>query len=391
MEILFWTSAAAIGYAYLGYGLLAWGLAGLRRRARHPAATATLPDGACPRVAFVIPACNEADVIAAKVIDTLSLDYPRDRLQVIVVTDGSDDGTADLVARIPGILHLHEAVRRGKAAAMNRAVGHAGPADIVCFSDANTRVRPRSLRHMAAAFADPSVGAVSGEKQVIRDADSPVSGESAYWRYESAMKRLDARLHSAVGAAGELFCVRRALAEPIPDDTLLDDLHVSLAVCRKGYRIAYEPAAVAEEPPSLDLGDETRRKVRIAAGAFQTILRFRALLLPWPYPVTAFQLVSRRVFRWVVCPLAIPLLLIANLALAMSPAPHGFYLLTLTGQSAFHALALLGWHRARRGLRSAALLHLPFYFDFMHACMWAGFVRFIRGRQQVTWHRARRR
>jgi cellulose synthase/poly-beta-1,6-N-acetylglucosamine synthase-like glycosyltransferase len=274
---------------------------------------------------------------------------------------------------------------------MNRAVRHAAPADIVCFSDANTKVSPGSLRRMAVAFTDPSIGAVSGEKRVLRDAASPVSGESAYWRYESAMKRLDAQLHSVVGAAGELFCVRRALADPIPDDTLLDDLHVSLTVCRKGYRIAYEPAAVAEELPSLDLRDEARRKVRIAAGAFQSLLRFRALLLPWPYPVTAFQFVSRRVFRWVVCPLAIPLLLIANLTLATSPAPHGFYLATLAGQTAFHALALLGWRRARQGLRSPSLLHLPFYFDFMHACMWTGLFRFLRGRQQVTWHRARRR
>jgi cellulose synthase/poly-beta-1,6-N-acetylglucosamine synthase-like glycosyltransferase len=323
--------------------------------------------------------------------EALSIDYPPGRLRVIVVTDGSDDGTADIVSRIPGVLHLHERDRRGKSAAINHAMAHADEAEIVCFSDANTRVAPDALLKMVERLSDPSVGAVSGEKRVWREEGSPVSGESAYWRYESFMKALDAGMHSAVGAAGELFCVRKSLLGPIPEDTLLDDLHISLKVCLMGYRIAYEPAAVAEEPPSVSFHDELQRKVRIAAGAFQSLERFRRILLPWPRPVLTFQFVSRRLFRWVVCPLAIPCLFFSNLLMLTSVPVSQFYIATLAGQAFFHALAVIGWMRARKGLATPAFLHLPFYFDLMHACMWMGFLRYLRGSQSVAWHRARRR
>ena len=391
MEPLFWMSILCLFHAYAGYGIIAWVRARLVRLSdRHT--PAPLSGGeALPSVAFVIPAFNESDLIEEKVRESLAIDYPSGRLRVIVVTDGSDDGTADIVSRMPGVIHLHEPVRRGKAAAMNRALEYAGEASVVCFSDANTRVAPDALLRMVEWFRDSAVGAVAGEKWVRREEGSPVSGESAYWRYESLMKALDAGMHSAVGAAGELFCVRRALLEHIPEDTLLDDLHVSLNVCMKGYRIAYEPGAVAEEPPSRSFGDELQRKVRIAAGAFQSLVRFRSILLPWPRPVLTFQFVSRRLFRWVVCPLAIPVLFVANLLMTTSIPVSAFYLATMAGQACFHALAVIGWMRARKGLASPSILHLPFYFDLMHACMWMGFFRYLRGSQPVAWHRARRR
>lgn len=391
MELLFWISALCLFHAYAGYGIIAWVWARVGRMShRHP--PAPLPGGESPPFAvFVIPAFNEADVIGAKVREALSLDYAPGRLRVIVVTDGSDDGTADIVSRIQGVLHLHEPVRRGKAAAMNRALEHAGEAAVVCFSDANTKVATDALLRMVEWFGNPAVGAVSGEKRVRREEGSPVSGESAYWRYESFMKALDAEMHSAIGAAGELFCVRRELLGHIPEDTLLDDLHVSLKVCLMGYRIAYEPSAVAEEPPSRSFQDELQRKARIAAGAFQSLVRFQSILLPWPRPVLTFQFVSRRLFRWVVCPLAIPVLFVANLLMLTSGPVSVFYMATMAGQACFHALAVIGWMRARKGLASSSILQLPFYFDLMHACMWMGFFRYLRGSQPVAWHRARRR
>lgn len=390
MELLFWTSAACLFHAYAGYAIIAW--VWVRARRLHREARVPLPgDVAPPAVAFVIPAFNEVDVIEAKVHEALAIDYPPGRLRVIVVTDGSEDGTAGIASRIPGVLHLHQPGRRGKAAAMNRALAHADPADIVCFSDANTKVSAHAVLRMVEWFRDPAVGAVSGEKRVRREDGSPVSGESAYWRYESFMKSLDARMHSAIGAAGELFCVRKALLGRIPEDTLLDDLHISLEVCRMGYRIAYEPGAVAEEPPSRSFGDEVQRKVRIAAGAFQSLVRFRRILLPWPRPMLTYQFVSRRLLRWAACPLAIPCLFCCNLLMVTpGPAPS-FYVATMAGQGLFHALAVVGWMRARKGLASPTPLHLPFYFDLMHACMWMGLYRYLRGSQPVTWHRARRR
>lgn len=391
MELLFWISAVSLFHAYAGYGIIAWVWARVGHLL-HRHTPAPLPGGqASPAVAFVIPAYNEADVIEAKVREALAIDYPPGRLRVIVVTDGSDDGTADIVSRIPGVLHLHKPGRRGKAAAMNHALEYAESAEIVCFSDANTRVAADALLKMVGWFGDPATGAVAGEKRVRREEGSPMSGESAYWRYESLMKTLDAAMHSAVGAAGELFCVRKALLSRIPEDTLLDDLHVSLSICLMGCRIAYEPSAVAEEAPSRSFGDELQRKVRIAAGAFQSLVRFRRILLPWPRPVLTFQFVSRRLFRWVVCPMAIPVLFVSNLLMAASGPLSDFYMATMAGQAIFHLLALNGWMRARKGLASPSLLHIPFYFDLMHACMWMGLYRYLRGSQPVAWHHARRR
>lgn len=390
METLFWISIACLFHAYLGYGLMAWVWSQGRSLWVPTESTHASGPMAYPAIAFVIPAFQEAEGIVAKVLETLALDYPRERLRVVVVTDGSDDGTAELVSQIPGIVHLHSPARGGKAAALNRALPYLGDAELVCFSDANTQVSAGALRVMAAWFRHPSVGAVAGEKQVRRDAGTLLGGESAYWRYESEMKRLDAAMHSAIGAAGELFCIRKALLRELPADILLDDLYLSLQVCRQGYRIAYEPAAIALESPSHRLHDEVARKVRIAAGAFQCLARCWTVLLPWPDPLLAFQFASRRLFRWVICPLAIPILFGSNLWLVAAQPAQMFYMAALFAQSIFHLLALLGWLRARQGRPSPSLLHLPFYFDMMHACMWLGFFRYLRGRQPVSWQKAAR-
>jgi len=390
METLFWISAACLFYAYLGYGLLAWAWSQGRSLWVPANASQEAEALAYPSMAFVIPAFQEAEGIVAKVQETLSLDYPPGRLRVVVVTDGSTDGTAALVSQIPGILHLHNPQRLGKAAALNSAMLHLGDTELVCFSDANAQVSAGALRAMAAWFRHPSVGAVAGEKHVRRDAATLLGGESVYWRYESAMKRLDAAMHSAIGAAGELFCIRRNLLRTLPADMILDDLYLSLQVCCQGYRIAYEPAAMAKESPSLHLQDEVARKVRIAAGAFQCLRRCWPVVLPWPDPLLAFQFISRRLFRWVICPLAIPVLYGSNLLLVAGNPTQLFYVSTLSAQTIFHVLAWLGWLRARQVKPSSFLLHLPFYFDMMHVCMWIGFLRYMNGRQTGSWQKAAR-
>ncbi|MCE2835157.1 MAG: glycosyltransferase [Chitinophagaceae bacterium] len=229
MMTVFWISALLLFHAYFGYAITAW-LAARRSPASRKPQEAT---DILPRVAFIIPACDEAGVIQAKCRNTLALDYPSDLLDIIVVSDGSADKTPELAAQCPGVRVLHQPARMGKAAAINRAVGQADLAEILVFSDANTLLSGDALRLMMRHYADPEVGGVSGEKRVSSKPGHPVHAEGIYWRYESRMKQLDAGFYSLVAAAGELFSIRRSHWEPIPEDTILDDLHLTLTVCRR--------------------------------------------------------------------------------------------------------------------------------------------------------------
>jgi biofilm PGA synthesis N-glycosyltransferase PgaC len=390
LTILFWTLALLVWYTYFGYACLIWCVVKLRSLfPRHQRAMALNPP--LPSVCMIIAACNEEDVIGEKILNTLRVEYPADRLKVIVVTDGSDDHTPDLVREFPSVILLHAPERRGKAAAINRAVPHCGAADVLVFSDANTLINPGALLSIVARYADPLIGGVSGEKKVSSGGAEGFEGEGIYWRYESFMKMLDASFHTVVGAAGELFSIRRSLFHEIPEDVILDDLHISLSVCMKGNLIAYVPTAIAEERPSLSIVEERERKVRIAAGAFQIIRAYRPLLNIFRYGRLAFQYYSRRLFRWILCPIAIPVIFILNILIVVNGVgPAGSYRLLLWFQVVFHCLALVGWLFAGRSFGKKFLFHVPFYFLFMNASMWSGFFRHLRGRQPVTWARARR-
>ncbi|MDB5251970.1 MAG: glycosyltransferase family 2 protein, partial [Flaviaesturariibacter sp.] len=213
------------------------------------------------------------------------------------------------------------------------------------------------------------------------------SAEGWYWQYESFLKRLDASFYTVVGAAGELFAMRRALFTPLPEDTILDDLMLSLQVCEAGYTIAYEPLAFATEPPSLSLGDEAIRKKRIAAGAFQALSRLSMASLA-NRPALLFQFLSRRWLRWVACPPALLLLVPVHIVLVLNGAPL-LYSTLLALHAAFYAAAAAGWWLLRRG-RVCAPATIPFYFLFMNACMLAGARAYRRGKATVLWEKASR-
>ena len=388
MTTVFWISALLLFHAYFGYALTAWLLARLTPASRNPRST---PDP-MPRVAFIIPACDEADVIHAKCRNTLDLDYPSDRLEIIVVTDGSTDRTPELAAECPGIRVLHQPERRGKASALNRAITFAGAADVLVFSDANTLLSRDALRLMMRHYAEPTIGGVSGEKRVASRPGHPVHAEGIYWRYESWMKQLDAGFYSLIAAAGELFSIRLAYWRPIPEDTILDDLHLTLTICRQGFRFAYEPGAIATEPPSPRLADERERKVRIAAGAFQTLFRFRWLWLPFGHFRLWYTYGSRRILRWIFAPVCLVLLLLSNLyLLACLETNLLIYQLAMVGQGSLYTLAAFGWGLNRLGRPSPPVIQACFYVVFMHAAMFAGFIRFVSGRQSAIWRKASRR
>lgn len=387
---LFWLLGGLVFYTYLGYGLLAALL--VRRRGRRTAPP-PLDEAALPPVTLVIAAHNEESCIVAKLENCLELDYPRDRLHLIFVTDGSTDNTVALLAAQPkpaiaGFSVLHAAERRGKLAAMNRAMTQVRT-PIVVFSDANTLVNRDALREIARHFRDPQVGAVAGEKRVRYGlgAGAEGVGEGVYWRYESRLKQIDADLYTVVGAAGELFALRTALYEQLPGDTIIEDFNLSLRIAGRGYRVAYAPTAYAVEGHSASVAEEFKRKVRNASGGVQAILRMPDLLNPFAHGWLTFQYVSHRVLRWTITPLALPLLLLVNGLLAQRGGR--FYRLLWSGQLLFYTLAL-GGHFAERAGQRVRLFYIPYYFCVMNCAVYAGMWRLLRGRQSPVWERTRR-
>ena len=267
--IVFWACALLVVYTYVGYGALLAVLVKLRE-AVCPAAKHAAPAEA-PEVTLLIAAYNEQEIVAAKMENCRALVYPEGRLHIAWVTDGSTDRTPELLAAYPGVTVLHDARRGGKTAALNRALEHIHT-PIVVFTDANTMLNPEAVTEIVRRFDDPQVGCVAGEKRVAAaEGSGAAATEGVYWKYESKLKEWDCRLHSAVGAAGELFAVRRDLWRTMPEDTLLDDFVCSMLIAADGYRIAYCKEACALETPSADMGEEGKRKRRIAAGGLQSV------------------------------------------------------------------------------------------------------------------------
>ncbi len=343
-----------------------------------------------PSLTLVVAAYNEQDLIREKIANTLALAYPPDKLQILFVTDGSSDETPMIVSEFhEQIRLLHSPERRGKIHAIHRAMNEVDT-EIVVFTDANTMLNREALMLIARHYADPAVGAVSGEKRVAVDVVSDATaGEGFYWKYESTLKKWDSELYSVVGAAGELFSIRRGLYQPVSEDTILDDFMISLNIAAQGYRIAYEPDAYAMETSSANIGEELKRKVRIAAGGIQSVVRLGRLLHPFRYPLLTFQYISHRVLRWTVTPFCMLAVLLLN-ALIVAQGGGWLYIGLLAGQMLFYLAALLGWVMERRKVK-VKLLFVPYYFCVMNYAVLAGIRRFLAGRQSAVWEKAKRK
>lgn len=391
LEVAFWAALFIIFYTYLGYGLLLFLLVRAKRRLK-PASPAISLQQEWPAVTLFVAAYNERDYVNAKLENSQALDYPAEQLKQVWVTDGSDDGTPDLLRAEPSVSVYHQPERRGKIAAMNRGMAFVDT-PIVVFSDANTELGTGAIREIARLFQDPKVGCVSGEKRIrAREADTAAgAGEGLYWRYESKLKQWDAELYSAVGAAGELFAIRTALWQEVEKDTLLDDFIISLRVAMRGYTIAYSPEAYAIETASANVKEELKRKVRISAGGIQSVVRLWPLLNIFKYGWLSFQYLSHRVLRWTLTPLLLLLLIPINLLLALEVGLFSLHLYSFLfwGQVVFYAAALLGWFLEHRALR-LKLLFVPYYFFIMNLSVFLGLARYLRGRQSVNWERAAR-
>lgn len=387
LYFVFWISLGIILYNYIGYPILLLIINGVKKLFGGRKRGAGREDW--PAVTLVVAAYNEEQVIRDKIRDCFRLDYPEGQLSVLFVTDGSNDRTADIVAEYPQVRLLNSPERKGKTAALNRAMQHVDT-PVTVFCDANTQLNRAAIKHIVRHYGDPRTGGVAGEKRIMTDGNAQTSaaGEGLYWKYESCLKRLDAGLYTVTGAAGELFSIRTGLWQPVPEDVILDDFVISARINLQGYRIAYEPDAWASELPSASLKEEKKRKVRISAGAFQAMALLKPLFNVWRRPVLFFQFFSHRFLRWTLTPLSFPLLFLSNTALVAGGAGP-VYRILLSGQAAFYLLALAGAYLSgRTGCpRALKIFH---YILFMNYSVYLGFIRFLRGSQSATWEKAGR-
>lgn len=385
MEILFWVGVCLVFYTYLGYGIFLYILVRLKELFVKPVVY-SLPEP-LPEVTLFIAAYNEESIVHEKMANCRQLDYPKEKLKIMWITDGSNDRTNELLEEYPEVTLLFQPARGGKTAALNRGVPYV-KTPYVIFTDANTMLNAAAIREIVRCFSNPKVGCVAGEKRVeIQVEQGATAGEGLYWKYESKLKEWDDRLYSAVGAAGELFSVRTDLFEEMPNDTLLDDFILSLRIAQQGYKIAYCKEAYAVESASLNMKEEEKRKVRIAAGGLQSIWRLRSLLNIFRYGTLSFQYISHRVLRWTITPVFLFLLLPVNILLALKGSL--LYIILLCLQVLFYLAAFIGHKMEQRHIRNK-LLFVPYYFTFMNVNVIRGFFYLRKNKGKGAWEKAKR-
>jgi poly-beta-1,6-N-acetyl-D-glucosamine synthase len=378
-QVLFWASLALLFYVYAGYPCIAWMRGHLRprRSVRAPIE---------PPVSVIVVAFNESTRICRRIENLLASDYTGS-LQILVGSDGSTDDTAERARRYErfGVTVMKFVERRGKAAVLNELVPRA-TGDVVVLADARQRFEPGAIRALVANFADPEVGAVSGELILAARKDEHRGGDGPgfYWKYEKFIRASESGSGSTVGATGAIYAIRRDLFDPIPEDCILDDVVIPLRIARRGYRVLFEAAARAYDwvPPAARA--EFSRKARTIAGTFQLLARETWLLNPRRSPVW-FEALSHKALRLTI-PLVHALLFASNFHLVKLGVSWG-YELTMVGQLAFYAAALSGHALAQVGHRPM-VLSVPYAICLM---LWAtiiGFVRFVTRRQHATWERA---
>lgn len=388
MVIIFWVSIFLIIYTFVGYGFVLFILVKIKRLFKKP--FVFTDEAPLPTVTLMVAAYNEEDIIEDKIENTLLLSYPKDKIQLIFITDGSSDGTASKIKGVSEILLLHEDIRAGKMAAIKRAIPYI-KGDITIFTDANTFLNKDAILELVRHYQNPKVGAVAGEKRILVEetADASSAGEGFYWKYESKLKKWDYELYSNVGAAGELFSIRTALYQPVESDTIIDDHMIAMRIAEKGYIIAYEPAAYAMETASADVKEELKRKIRIAAGGIQSILRLKQAANPFHNPIFTFQYISHRVLRWTITPFLLILVFILNGILAFEQ-PGLFYKLFFAAQVAFYSLSVTGFYFESKNIRVKALF-IPYYFCVMNYAVLAGINRYYKKNQSAAWEKSKRK
>lgn len=340
------------------------------------------PESCLPTVSMVIAAYNEEKVIGEKLENCMAIDYPKDKLEIIIGSDGSSDKTNEIVKsyEASGVRLINYTDRRGKTSVLNRTIPQAS-GEIVVLSDANSMYEPDAVRKLVRHFIDESIGVVCG-KLVLLTNDGKRTEEGYYWKYECMLKSMESKLGALLGANGGIYAIRKGLFEPIPDDTLIDDFVIAMKVKEKEFDVIFEQEAIAYEEAAHDVRAEFVRRVRIGAGCFQAIPITKRLLNPMRGSV-AFAYWSHKIIRW-----NVPFLLCAAFASNIILLGNPFYLSLFALQLLFYITALTGHILNKR--ESGGLLSIPYYFGSMNLALLFGFFRFITKTQKVTWKRTER-
>ncbi|MBP2680366.1 MAG: hypothetical protein H6Q78_229 [Candidatus Krumholzibacteriota bacterium] len=377
-----------MAYVYVLYPLIVFALSSavqmardfgyvLSRRSRR---SGEGEGGEPPNVSVVVAVHNEERIIGERIANCLSVDYPRDRMEILIVSDGSTDRTNEIVAQHSGdgirLIALDE--RNGKAFALNRAIPQAG-GDVLLLTDSNTMYERDAVRKLVRHFRRAEIGGVCGELRVKPFDDSTVE-ESLYWKFENFLKLMESRLNMTLGANGGIYAIRKEAFLPVPDGTIVDDFVIFLNVRKRGFRTLFDPEAVAYETSAPSLVDEYQRKVRIGAGDLQAIQLTGSFLDPRSGAVS-FSFWSHKVLRW-----SVPFFLIGLLVSNIAMASEGLFFASFLGaQVLLYALFALGFV-----FKDSAFFKLPHYFISMNMALLHGFVRYLRGAQSGTWKRTER-
>ena len=376
MQLVFWASTALLAYTYVGYPLLIRLWAGITPQ-HH------ITGWAMPRLTLIVVAYNESRRIKQRLENFLDMDYPWDHLEVIVASDGSTDDTAEQARayRSTYVRVVEFKKRRGKSAVLNDVMRMAR-GQIVVLADARQRFETGALRALAGRFADPQVGAVSGELVLLDGTTHSEVGKGVdfYWRYEKFMRLYEGQVDSTVGATGAIYAMRRELFQPIPDTLILDDVLIPMQVVRQGYRVLFEPKARAYDWVAASAQQEFTRKLRTIAGNFQLFFLRPWLLSPFHNRLWV-QTVSHKLFR-LLSPLLLASAFLANLLMTGHPAYRTLFVL----QILFYGAALLG-HLTRHAARKLFFLNIPYAFCLLNWATVMALVRLLNGQQRVTWER----
>lgn len=380
LEAIWWVLLPVVFYVYFGYPTLLWVLSRLKGRRPVP-----IRDDFEPKVSLIIAAYNEERVIDQKLENSLSLDYPRNKLEIIVVSDGSTDRTSDIVRgySVQGIQLVELAHNVGKASAQNEAVKQA-KGDILLFTDAEILLQQDVIHKMIQHFHDGTVGCVVGKVTYLNEGETAVSeGEGLYWRYELSLRRKESEVGNLAMGSGSIIAVRRSLFEPI-DPAVSEDFVLPMGAAIQGYRTLYESEAIARlKLFQVRAHEMFNTKVRTVTLDTRSLFLCRAILNPFQYPLYAWGLISHKLLRWLV-----PYFLIVLLAINLLLLGYAFYNLTLAVQILFYSLAVIGYLRQQRH-KLPGIVRSPFFFCLINLAALVGVAQFVMGRKAGRWRPVR--
>ncbi|MBD3168588.1 MAG: glycosyltransferase [candidate division Zixibacteria bacterium] len=377
LELIYWLSFAVLLYTYFGYPVLML-IIGKRKPDYRRDETFL------PKVSLLICAYNEKDVIREKLENALATDYPGDKFEIVVVSDGSTDGTNEIIESFhdPRLKFFTYTDRGGKAKALNTGMKHL-TGDIAVLTDANVLFENDAIKKLAIYFSGESIGCVVGNV-ILRSKDGTIVGEGVYSRYEKAVHTAEGNFNTMITVDGAMYAMRRKHLAPVPPDSLTDDWYLATGVLGLNKKIIYAPEAVGYEHAAESVAGEFKRKVRMIAGGYQTAFRRADVFLnPFKYPIISFMFFSHKLLRWTAM-FFMAALCVSNLPLVFCGS---WYQLTFAGQGIFYGFALMGWLYSER-LKSPPF-YIPYYFTAVNWAAVMGLIKYLTGGQKVTWERGR--